>query len=732
MIKAEKLKQNNALKISTGFLFSFLGGFIFSGSSIAGVASFVDISLAGSLSLPFSAAVFAGGIVRCVLTDSIGRSIIKLAAMSVIVIAKMFFEKSNNPKICGIITSAAVIIAGAAVSLLINEFPQKLMFYALYGMIAGFTSYSAAELILSLGNQKVINLSGFSGCAYSIVYIVYMASLCSMELDIINPGIVIGSGITLMAAFYYHSAGGIICGALSACGAFLVSPEIGIIAAMLPAAGLLTGFFRYRKIFLTAVFFSLACFMLTVLTGASGSAELTLSTVCGAAIFVIAAPYYSDKWVSVGGEKQAESPDISNIRMNFLSDAIEAVRLDSAKISAALAITKKNTKKTSSPKKKICSRCYRRSICSQFETEIAGEMIPILPESCVKKKDIADELEKNLRSRTAEQLMSLRFSEERELMNEQLKIMGEIVRFSGEKPDIRYSRAMSRQIAGKLESHGMTPENVTAYYNSANRLIAEIYFALSEIPESRTRILDLVSDELEMKLSAALPVSSVKEMRISLYENPPYEIEVYSASLCASSSDISGDTFSVFYDGTGTGYIVISDGMGSGKSAAVDSHMVIGMFRRLICGGMECESAVRLINSVMVTKSREESFATLDAIKINLDNCCMTSIKSGAAATIIKKGDEIIKISSPTFPIGITKQAEISVSEYELDEGDIIIMFSDGISENEYLFAKECILQMDSVNEIVREIASKADSFNPTLHSDDITVIGIKINPSEK
>ncbi len=140
MIKAEKLKQNNALKISTGFLFSFLGGFIFSGSSIAGVASFVDISLAGSLSLPFSAAVFAGGIVRCVLTDSIGRSIIKLAAMSVIVIAKMFFEKSNNPKICGIITSVAVIIAGAAVSLLINEFPQKLMFYALYGMIAGFTS----------------------------------------------------------------------------------------------------------------------------------------------------------------------------------------------------------------------------------------------------------------------------------------------------------------------------------------------------------------------------------------------------------------------------------------------------------------------------------------------------------------------------------------------------------------------------------------------------------------
>lgn len=732
MIKAEKLKQNSALKISTGLLFSLLGGFIFSGSSIAGIASFVDISLAGSLSLPFSAAVFVGGIIRCIVTDSVGRSIIKLVAMSVIVIAKMFFEKSSSPKICGIITSASVILAGTAVSLLINEFPEKLMFYALYGLIAGFTSYSAAELILSLGNQKVINLSGFSGCAYSIVYIVYMASFCSMEVPVINIGVVIGSVITLMAAFYYHSAGGIICGSLSACGAFLVSPEIGTVMAMLPAAGLLTGFFRYRKIFITAVFFTLSCFMLTVLTGVSGSAELTLSIVCGASLFVVAAPYYSDKWVSAGGEKKSESPDINSIRMNFLSDAIEAVRLDSAKISAALEVTKKNTKKSLSPKKKVCSKCYRRSICSQFETETAGEMIPILPESCVKKRDIADELEKNLRSRTAEQLMSLRFSEERELMDEQLKIMGEIVRFKGEKPDIRYSKAMSRQIAEKLEFHEMNPENVTAYYNSANRLIAEIYFALNEIPESRTRILDLVSDELEMKLSAALPVSSVNAVRISLYENPPHEIEVYSASLCASSSDISGDTFSVFYDGTGTVYIVISDGMGSGKSAAVDSHMVTGMFRRLICGGMECESAVRLINSVMVTKSREESFATLDAVKINLDNCRMTSIKSGAAATIIKKGSEIIKISSPTFPIGITKQAEISVSDYELSENDIIIMFSDGISENEYLFARECIMRMDNVNEIVHEIASRADSFNPTLHSDDITVIGIKIKSCEK
>lgn len=732
MGKTQKAGHNQFIKTVAGLFLSFAGGFVFSGSNIAGIASFADISLAGALNLPCAAAVLIGGIVRCVLTDSVGKSIVKLAAMSVIVIAKMFSEKCSKPKGCGIVTLVSVMIAGIAVSVLINEFPQKILFYALYGTISGFTAYSASELISDLKEQKVINLNGTFGCVYSIVYIVYIASLCSMEISSINIGLIIATGITLMASFYYHSIGGIVCGALSACGAFFVSAELGMTASMLPIAGLLTGFIKIRRIFLTSVFFTLSCFMLTVLIGSAVNAELTLSIICGAALFVIVAPYYSDKWISVGSEKKAEFPDINTIKMNFLSDAIEAVRLDSAKISAVLAAGK-NTElpKNLNSRKRVCSSCYRRSICRTLEMETAGEMIPVLPESCIKKRDVAEELEKDIRDRTAEQLMRLRFADERELINEQLKITGEIVRSTGEKADIRYSAAKSRQIAKNLENHGMNPSNVMAYYNSANRLIIEIYFAVNEIPESRTRICDLISDELEMDFSVAVPVSSAKEMRICLYEKPPYEIEVYSASVCAPESKISGDSSSVFADGTGVNYIVLSDGMGSGKNAAIDSHLVIGMFRRLICGGMTCSSAIRLVNSVMVTKSREESFATLDVVKIDLDSCMMTSIKSGAAATIIRKGDDVIKISSPTFPIGISTQAELYTSEHGLAVGDMIVMFSDGISENAYLFIKELLLGENSIRDIVREITEKADVFNPTLHSDDITVIGIQINDAE-
>lgn len=731
MGRIKKTVRIQLIKSIAGILCSFAGGFVFSISDIAGVASFADISLAGALSLPFSVAVLIGGIVHCIVTDTVGKSIVKLVSMTVIVIAKMFSEKSNKPKGSGVVTAFSVLIAGTAVSLLINEFPQKLIFYMIYGVISGFVSYSLAILISDFRKHKVINLNGVSGCTYSIVYIVYIASLCSMSFSSLNFGIITASAITVMASFYYHSTGGIICGALSACGAFFVSSELGITASVLPVAGLITGFMKIRRISLSAVFFSFSCFLLAVMTSSDITMEATLSIVCGTAIFVIVAPYYSDKWVSVGNEKPAEISDINSIRMNFLSDAIEAVRLDAMKISAVLSADRTPLQKQTSPRKKVCDSCYRRSICQSNFTETAGEMIPILPESCVRKKEVAEELEKNIRTRATEQLMRLRFSDERELLDEQLKVTGEIVRFAGEKADIRCSVSKSNQIMLNLENHGMNPKNVTAYYNSANRLIVEIYFDIADIPENRVRICDLISDELQINFSVSLPVSSSKEMRICLYEKPPYEIEVYSTSVCASESKISGDSAAIFADTTGINYVILSDGMGSGKNAAVDSHLVIGMFRRLICGGMEYKSAVKLINSIMVTKSREESFATLDAIRVDLDNCKVTSIKSGAAATIIRKRNDVIKISSPTFPIGITKQAELYISEHELNENDMIIMFSDGINENAYLFIKELLLNNQDIKEIVQEITAKADIFNPSLHSDDVTVIGIKIKSSE-
>ncbi len=707
-----------------GVILSAVGGFALSGSSIGGVASFADISLCGAFPLPYSAAAFIGAVMRGILSDSVGRNIVKLAAMTMIIAAKMFMERKNSPTLCGVITAVSIFISGAAVSVLIGEFSEKLLFYAFYGAIGGFTASSLNRLAASLKDKKVIDLSGASGCAYGIVYIVFTASLCSIKFDAVNPGIISGAAFTLGAAFFYQSLGGIVVGALSAAGALFASAELGTTAAMLPLAGFLVGFLSRRRIVFSALFFAFSCFMLCVLTGSAAEMQMTLSIICGVSLFVAAAPHYSDKWISATESSGSDQADINASKKNFLSDIIEAVRLDSGRIAAALATVHKHEGSYTDQVKKICGDCYRRSIC-RLDYESAEEIMPILPEDCSNRQKIAEELEKNMRGRIADQLMRLRFSDDRELLNEQLKIMGELVRSTAERTDMRFSASKSRDVFEYLRAHGIKPLRVEAYYNSANRLIAEIYFEISEIPESAERICDLASDCLDIKMISSPKVNSAKEMRVSLYEATAYDTEIFTAGSRA--AEVSGDSTAVFSDGEGVKYIVLSDGMGTGKNAAVDSHMVIGMFRKLICGGMEFASAVRLINSVMVTKSREESFATFDSVRLDLDKCVMTSIKSGAASTIIKRNGDVIKISAPTFPIGITGQAEIYTTQYDLKEDDIIIMFSDGIGENAHLFIKELLLGSSDIKEIVRSIAKKASVFNSSSRPDDVTVIGIKI-----
>ena len=76
-----------------GILLSAAGGFVLSGSSIGGVASFADISLCGAFPLPYSAAAFIGAVMRCIVSDSVGKSIVKLAAMMIIISVKMFTER---------------------------------------------------------------------------------------------------------------------------------------------------------------------------------------------------------------------------------------------------------------------------------------------------------------------------------------------------------------------------------------------------------------------------------------------------------------------------------------------------------------------------------------------------------------------------------------------------------------------------------------------------------------
>lgn len=742
MSKIKKLKVSSKVSAVMYFVSAALAGFVFTGEGMSGISSLADISLCGSLDVVSSSAVLVGSLIRSVISGNIGKNIVKTAAMIIIVTAKLFFESCEKPKPCGIITTISILASGTAVSIILDEVFYKLFFYIFFGSVAGLAAYSTAYIRTGLKKQAVIELSGRSGCAYAIVYITMISSLCKSEVFFINFGIIAGTAITLLAAYYYRHTGGVLCGALTACGAFLASSETGMTVVLLPAAGLMTGYIHKQKPVVAAVFFAVLSFMLMILTGISkNNTEIIFNIICGCVLFIFTAPYYSDKWVSTGNDSSTALPEIINARMSFLSDSIGTVRTETGKIAEALAENTKDSNELSIICSKVCNKCFRKDTCWTSERdstvrsfrklagmpEINPESFPRELEYCLHKHELTREFSKLVRERMTAKILRLRSDSCRELLSEQIKITEEIIRCAGEKIDVRYSSPISRIIAKKLSRYNINPRKIIAYYNAYNRLIIELYFLATESPDNTVRLCDLASDELEIRLDISGPVYSGREVRFRLFEKPLYSLEVYGASMCAEGSDTNGDTSTVFTDGTGIGYVILSDGMGTGKSAALESRLVVRMFRKLINSGINCTAAVKLINSIMVSKSGDEAFATLDAMRIDLDSCGLTVIKSGASATLIRHNGNVLKVTSPTFPIGIYEQSDVFSSRYSFEDGDMAVMFSDGIDESEYSYIKELLLAGDNVKNIVNEICSKARVYNPSARSDDITVIGIRV-----
>lgn len=721
MNKLSDTIQRPAVKAALSLFLSFAGGFAFSGTELGGAESFADISLTGALSLPWAAAAFAGSIIHGVVTDSVGRGIVKTAAAAFIIIARLFEGGKSSPLRSGIITAVSVMLAGMSVSALIGELPQKLVFYGFYAALAGFAAFCGAVLIADIRQKKVISFSGLSGMCYAVTYTVYISSLYSLGIPEANAGAAAGIAATALAAYSYGSTGGAVCGAMTVFAAALASPRECIAAAVLPAAALFTGQLRKAGPLLYAPVFGALCFTLSVFTGAPrDGSDITLSVLIGTGIFLAAAPYISDKRLSV---MPTASDSSSDKHISFLSDVIDAVRSDAVKLSAALNAAESGIEHAAPV---VCTGCSLESRCRRWDIEASDELSPDIPQGCIRKRELTEELEQLRLFRVSERMLRLRRSRDRSLLNEQMKLTGEILRSVAAKRETRSSGQKSARITELLSAHGLAPIRVYAGYNAANRLIVELYYSSDNMGVSIQRIRDLISDGLSVGLTAAASVSTADELRLSFYEKPDYTAEVYSASVCAEGSEISGDSTSVFTDGSGICYITLSDGMGTGKSAAVDSHTVIALFRRLVCGGMDCVAAVKMVNSVMVGKSRDESFATFDAVRFDPDTRTMTVIKSGAAPTLFLHGNEVTKISSPTFPVGINEAAEVSTADYEVSEGDMVIAFSDGINENELPFIRELLLGDGDIKEIVRETALRSAAFSETGHADDVTVIGVK------
>lgn len=168
-----------------------------------------------------------------------------------------------------------------------------------------------------------------------------------------------------------------------------------------------------------------------------------------------------------------------------------------------------------------------------------------------------------------------------------------------------------------------------------------------------------------------------KTARVGFKAQCPLKADFYKISVPKKGEIICGDSVTVFGDDDGFFYSIISDGMGSGRDAAVCSRLGVVFLEKLISAGIDKSLAVSMLGNV-VSASEDEIFTTVDLLEIDLVRGKLSSIKSGAAPTWILRNERAYSISSKTMPCGIIPSSAAEQTVLDCFSGDTIIMASDG------------------------------------------------------
>ncbi len=163
--------------------------------------------------------------------------------------------------------------------------------------------------------------------------------------------------------------------------------------------------------------------------------------------------------------------------------------------------------------------------------------------------------------------------------------------------------------------------------------------------------------------------------------------------------------------------------------------MAINLLEKFLEAKFDKELALKTINSILMLKSNDEMCTTLDISMIDLYSGKLQLIKTGAPATFIKKKDRVEVINSQSLPVGILEDVDFTIYEEYLEDGDIIIMMSDGVLEanakvdNTERWIKDLIAGIGSLNPkiIAEEIIKVASELTADENRDDMTVLVTKV-----
>ncbi len=625
----------------------------------------------------------------------------------------------------------------------------------------------AATAHLLFKSQAVLSLKGGltmltskEATAVIISTMLLLLSLRNVSFFEVYPVNIITTFLILVCAFYCKEAGGAIVGVCGGLTTGLGSSNIYLLS-FYAFGGLLAGVFSaYGRIaaFLAFVFSGVA---ITVVSYESfDSWGMIIETVIAGALFFIITSRFDEKIRTVL-KPSVSSPIIETVKndvlekLKFASETSAEICTSLSSVSDALNKSEKFdisnvSKKT---KERICGSCGLYDVCwgenGEETQDIFNTLITMKKEGiyleyktvpqqfaakCIRTENVSSSFNKLYSEFKMRQRFETRFREMHKMTSEQFINVSSLLDSLCSKinEEIRFDMDVANRIKAASVTCGFDSVECCSYINSMEKMTIELKVKPTKSKLDLSSLSTQIGIIADRKFELPLIERGDEYTKITYREKADYKVISSGIQLCAKGERYSGDTFSTFEDSNGMFYAVICDGMGTGTKAALSSGLAVTLLEKLIKAGFGIKASINTVNTSLISKSGDECSVTLDLTAIDLFTGHVEFYKCGASNTVVRKNGRIIDVGFSSLPLGILSSTEISCGSGNLGFGDVLVMSSDGVREEDMPFLQNELKGFSggNVRGFTTELCENIRRLQPEKQ-DDLTVLTLAITKNE-
>lgn len=739
---------------------TFVFGFVISSASLFEGMSPFGVALVAAAPRKYLIQTAIGSCLAYLLPGIIGGSMKYFVAILAVAGIKIFFTKLDDIESKVIWIPAISFVIMMSLSMFMMQ-SQEINLYTIAfslaeAIISGSVSYFFITVFI-LYDKGITAISEKKDMISVAMFIcVSLMALTKFEIKGYSIGRIVAIVIILICAYKGGAGFGSMAGVLAGVSIGISDPNLLYVTATYAFAGLISGLFASFDRLFVAICFVVINGMVAIVSSQDSTMIKALFEVMGASVLFMLLPQklllafnFGKVFDGVGSKGKYDNRDIAVNKLSFASSAMkdvsEAVEVVSEKLS------ERDNNDISSifldASHIVCKRCGLKNFCweksYQSTMSAMNDIINVLrvngkvvkedfpthfTQKCVQMPELVEQINRNYYKFNSKENAKRRISEIRSIVAEQFQGMSEYLLQLSREFEEAYNVDMSaaNKIRNYFERFNVMPTSVNCVLDRYMRMSVEITIPTDEIRSVNKKRICIDLSELCDKIFDLPSVDSAGRItKISLCEKASYTVDFGTYQMAYGEGKFCGDTTDSFLDLKGMAHMILSDGMGSGPNAAVDSAMASSLSTRLIKAGFNFESALKMVNSALLVKSVDESLATVDITTIDLYSGSVMIIKAGAAPTFIRRSGKAFMIEGDSLPIGILKGVELFKKSTTLKENDIILMVSDGVTYTgeEWVLSEIENYTGDNMDELSERICDQAKKRRIDGHDDDVTAM---------